>query len=96
MGGEYCVPASAVTLFEFEERLSEGDRGLFWEVELDFGDGGMFRGKAAGGGGLMYEVRGERVKAREPLYEESGEQDELLGCSVGEGDEVIISISAGE
>ena len=41
-------------------------------------------------------MRGDGEKAREPLYEDRGEQDELLECSVGEGDEVIISMSAGE
>ena len=52
-GGEYWVPASAVTLVEMVEKLSLGDKGRFCEVELGFGDCGMLRGKAAGGGGLM-------------------------------------------
>ena len=49
------MPASAVTLVEVVEKLSLGDKGLFWEIELGFGFGecGMLRGKAAGGGGLM-------------------------------------------
>ena len=52
-GGEYWVPASAVTLVEVVEKLSIGDNGLLWELGLGFGDCGMFLGKAAGGGGLM-------------------------------------------
>ena len=56
VGGEYWVPASAVTLVGVVERLLLQERGLFWEVEIDFGDCGMFRGKAAGGGGLMDEM----------------------------------------
>ena len=68
VGGEYWVPASAVTLVELVEKLSEGERGrLLDDAEIDFGDCGMFRGNAAGGGGLMKEVRGEREKAVDPL-----------------------------
>ena len=37
VGGEYWVPASAVTLVEVVEKLSLGDKGLFWDIELGFG-----------------------------------------------------------
>ena len=53
VGGEYWVAASAVILVKVVEGLSFGEEGLFGDMELGFGDCGMFRGKAAGGGGLM-------------------------------------------
>lgn len=52
VGGEYWVPASDVIL---DEEVVDLDKDLWCEF---LGDGGICRGKAAGGGGLIYE-RGE-------------------------------------
>ena len=54
-GGEYCVPASTVAFVE-----DDVDRGLLFGFDPTVGDCETFRGKAAGGGGLMY-GRGECV-----------------------------------
>lgn len=54
-GGEYCVPASTVG---FTEEELEMERLCGFGATV--GDCEMFRGKAAGGGGLMY-GRGECV-----------------------------------
>ena len=53
-GGEYCVPASTVSLVgEFAEKL-DVDKGRLWGFGAVDCDGAGFRGNAAGDGGLMY------------------------------------------
>ena len=54
-GGEYCVPASTVGFIEEELEMER-----LCGFGLTGGDCKAFRGKAAGGGGLMY-GRGECV-----------------------------------
>ena len=48
VGGEYCVPTSTMDLESDEE-----ESGRLFDVGFEDGEGGIWRGKAAGGGGLM-------------------------------------------